>query len=193
MLEEDEEMTAFHTDRGVFFHTHMPKGLKRFRATYQRLMTWCLQSKGKGMWKPTWKRLLPTVKPSKISFGMSKRPYIQNVNMKLNPNECIFRMEEGRFLGWTERAEKALQKVKKKMGNLPTLVFLKEDETLMSPAANGRNLLHASRKSGVNTSPHNEVEGSREAKGEKVKKYQEEFMNATAPFCRFESLTFLRL
>ena len=37
MREEDEEKTAFHTDKGIFCYRKMPFGLKNAGATYQRL------------------------------------------------------------------------------------------------------------------------------------------------------------
>ncbi|GKD63358.1 hypothetical protein Tco_1305466, partial [Tanacetum coccineum] len=147
MSEEDKEMTSFHIDGGVFFHTHMSKRLKNFGATYQRLMDMVFTKQR----------------------GRNVEAYLEEikVNMKLNPYECIFGMEEGIFLGymvttkgikvdpeksaeltlhfrdmargyddegifrWTKRIEKALQKVKKEMCKLPTFIISKEDETLM--------------------------------------------------------------
>src|ERR1044071_7289277 len=38
MAYEDEDRTAFRTDRGVYCYTKMPFGLKNAGATYQRLM-----------------------------------------------------------------------------------------------------------------------------------------------------------
>ncbi|XP_022030759.1 uncharacterized protein LOC110931682 [Helianthus annuus] len=38
MKEEDEEKTAFHTDKGIFCYREMPFGLKNAGATYQRLV-----------------------------------------------------------------------------------------------------------------------------------------------------------
>nr|GEZ08898.1 hypothetical protein [Tanacetum cinerariifolium] len=38
MVEEEEEKIGFHTDEGVYYFTHMPKELKNFAATLQRMM-----------------------------------------------------------------------------------------------------------------------------------------------------------
>ena len=38
MSEEDQEKTAFFTDRGIYCYTTMPFALKNARATYQRLV-----------------------------------------------------------------------------------------------------------------------------------------------------------
>ncbi|GKA24520.1 reverse transcriptase domain-containing protein [Tanacetum coccineum] len=38
MAEEDEEKTGFHMEEGVYYFTHMPKELKNFAATLQRMM-----------------------------------------------------------------------------------------------------------------------------------------------------------
>ncbi|GKG32211.1 reverse transcriptase domain-containing protein, partial [Tanacetum coccineum] len=38
MVEGDEEKTGFHTEQGVYFFTHMPRGLKNSAATLQRMI-----------------------------------------------------------------------------------------------------------------------------------------------------------
>ncbi|GJU78688.1 hypothetical protein Tco_1275758 [Tanacetum coccineum] len=77
MSEEDEEKTTFCTDRGVFCYTQMPKGLKNSEDTYQRLMDMVFEGQ----------------------IGINK------VNMKLNPNECVFGIEKGKFLGYVVTLE----------------------------------------------------------------------------------------
>nr|GEW23554.1 hypothetical protein [Tanacetum cinerariifolium] len=77
MSEDEEEKTVtFHTKEGVYYHNHMLKGLKNSRATLQRMMD------------------------KDVEETLYK---LQRVNMKLDPNECAFGMEEGKFLG--EEAE----------------------------------------------------------------------------------------
>ncbi|GJU24347.1 hypothetical protein Tco_1162968 [Tanacetum coccineum] len=38
MVEGDEEKTRFHTEYGVYYFTHMPRGLKNSAATLQRMI-----------------------------------------------------------------------------------------------------------------------------------------------------------
>ena len=44
MSQEDQEKTAFYTDRGTYCYTTMPFGLKNAGATYQRLVNQAFQS-----------------------------------------------------------------------------------------------------------------------------------------------------
>nr|GEU88536.1 cysteamine dioxygenase [Tanacetum cinerariifolium] len=73
-MELSKRKTAFNTKEGLYCHTHMPKGLKNSEATYQRMMD------------------------KDVEETLRK---LQRVNIKLNPIECTFRMEEGKFLGYT--------------------------------------------------------------------------------------------
>ncbi|GJR64788.1 reverse transcriptase domain-containing protein [Tanacetum coccineum] len=72
MAEDDEEKIRFHTEEGVYYFTHMPKELKNFAATLQRMME----------------------KDVKETLGKLKR-----VNIKIDPIMSSFRVKEGKFLG----------------------------------------------------------------------------------------------
>ncbi|GJW18256.1 reverse transcriptase domain-containing protein [Tanacetum coccineum] len=89
MAEEDEEKTGFHMEEGVYYFTHMPKELKNFAATLQRMM--------------------------------EKHPL----------REARTRMEIAKGYGWTNEAEEAFRRIKRKSGKLPTLAIPKEGEDLM--------------------------------------------------------------
>nr|GEW61161.1 reverse transcriptase domain-containing protein [Tanacetum cinerariifolium] len=72
LAEANEEKTTFHTRQAVYCYTKMPFGLKNAGATYQRLM-------------------------DKAFEGQIGRNI--EINMKLNPKKCSFRLAEGVFLG----------------------------------------------------------------------------------------------
>ncbi|GJY55646.1 reverse transcriptase domain-containing protein [Tanacetum coccineum] len=105
---------------------------------------------------------------------------LRMVNVKIDPNKCTFRMEEGNFLGyvvttegikvdpeksaevaetfdWTSEATEAFQKIRGRLAKLPTLTVPKEGEILMSATAWDRNLLHSDRKGGTDIGSHGKV------------------------------------
>ncbi|XP_071906205.1 uncharacterized protein [Coffea arabica] len=63
MSEEDQEKTAFYTDRGIYCYTTMPFGLKNAGATY---LTKRSSPRSDGMSKPMWT----------ISFSKARRPQL---------------------------------------------------------------------------------------------------------------------
>nr|GEV26020.1 hypothetical protein [Tanacetum cinerariifolium] len=82
------------------------------------------------------------VTTKRIRAGPEKIKFIVNKSSPDKPEQiesmCLKLLDPGRFLPkpseifrWTERAEKAIQKLKWEMGKLPTLFVLKGDETLM--------------------------------------------------------------
>ncbi|GJU23525.1 hypothetical protein Tco_1156867 [Tanacetum coccineum] len=78
MAEGNEEKTRFHTEEGVYCFTHMPKGLKNSAATLQRMIE----------------------KDVEETFGKLER-----VTIKIDPDKCSFKMEEGKFLGYVVAKE----------------------------------------------------------------------------------------
>ncbi|GKC96501.1 reverse transcriptase domain-containing protein [Tanacetum coccineum] len=137
MAEDDEEKTVFHTEEGVYCFTHMLKELKNSAAKLQRMM-------------------------EKDVKEMLRK--LRRVNIKIDPTMSSFRVKEGKFLGymvteeglkadperiqeiilsptprtkeagWTNEAEKALRRIKRKLGKLQTLAIHKEGETLIKEA-----------------------------------------------------------
>nr|GEW69166.1 hypothetical protein [Tanacetum cinerariifolium] len=79
IAEKDEEKTAFITSQGIFCYSKVPFGLKNAGATYQRLVDKAL----KNILAETWRE----------------------INMKLNPKKCAFKMREGTFLGYKVDAD----------------------------------------------------------------------------------------
>ncbi|GKD59617.1 reverse transcriptase domain-containing protein [Tanacetum coccineum] len=103
MVEDDEEKTRFHTVEGVYYFTHMPKGLKNYAATLQRMMEKVLADQ-KGRNREVYLEEI-VVKSKKeqsliedVEETMNKLKW---VNMKIDPSKSTFRMNEGRFLGYT--------------------------------------------------------------------------------------------
>ncbi|GJY57428.1 reverse transcriptase domain-containing protein [Tanacetum coccineum] len=73
MAKEDEEKTAFITSQGIFCYSKMSFGLKNAGSTYQRLVDKAFQRQiGRNL----------------------------EINIKLNPKKCTFRIQEGMFLGY---------------------------------------------------------------------------------------------
>ncbi|GJS36829.1 reverse transcriptase domain-containing protein [Tanacetum coccineum] len=75
---------------------------------------------------------------------------LREINMKLNPKKCTFRVEEGMFLGykksdfqWTAKAEAAFKQMKKIIAELPTLTAPMEKEELILYLAAAREAVRA--------------------------------------------------
>nr|GEV90981.1 reverse transcriptase domain-containing protein [Tanacetum cinerariifolium] len=83
MAPDDKEMTAFYTNEGTYCYTKMPFGHKNAGATYQRLK----------------------VLNEDIAETFDN---LRRINMKLNPEKCLFEVEEGKFLGNAEPKWKAV-------------------------------------------------------------------------------------
>ncbi|KAJ0820273.1 putative nucleotidyltransferase, Ribonuclease H [Helianthus annuus] len=90
MKEEDEEKTAFHTDKGIFCYQKMPFGLKNAGATYQRLVDKAFESQiGRNMEA----YVDDLVIKSKTEYQMlddiqETFKNLRKINMKLNPEKC---------------------------------------------------------------------------------------------------------
>ncbi|KAJ0489324.1 putative nucleotidyltransferase, Ribonuclease H [Helianthus annuus] len=101
MKEEDEEKTAFHTDKGIFCYQKMPFDLKNAGATYQRLVDKAFESQiGRNMEA----YVDDLVIKSKTEYQMlddiqETFKNLRKINMKLNPEKCSFGFDEGKFLG----------------------------------------------------------------------------------------------
>ncbi|GJY38056.1 reverse transcriptase domain-containing protein [Tanacetum coccineum] len=102
MAEEDEEKTAFITSQGIFFNLKMSFGLKNVGATYQRLVDKTLQKQiGRNLEVYIDDLVIKSRTKQEIKKDVEetfKTP--REINMKLNPKKCTFRIEEGMFLGY---------------------------------------------------------------------------------------------
>ena len=102
MFHQDEEHTAFITDRGLYYYKVMPFGLKNTGATYQRLV------------KKIFAKLLGVSMEVYIDDMLVKsataRDHVTHLNqtfsvlwqtnMMLNPTKCTFVVRAGKFLGF---------------------------------------------------------------------------------------------
>ncbi|GJZ39724.1 reverse transcriptase domain-containing protein [Tanacetum coccineum] len=102
IAKEDEEKTTFITSKGIFCYSKMPFGLKNAGATYQRLVD-------KAFLKQIGRNLEVYVDDLVIKSRTEKEiirdieetfKTLREINLKLNPKKCTFRIEEGTFLGY---------------------------------------------------------------------------------------------
>ncbi|GJS88541.1 reverse transcriptase domain-containing protein [Tanacetum coccineum] len=100
--EDDEEKTGFHTEEGVYCFTHMLKELKKLRC-------YTSEDDGKAITK-----FIPKL-----------------AELKHPIREARTRMEKAKESGWTNEAEEALRRIKRKLSKLQTLAIPKEGEDLM--------------------------------------------------------------
>ncbi|GKF67824.1 hypothetical protein Tco_0197503 [Tanacetum coccineum] len=105
MAQEDEEKTAFYTDRGTYCYRKMPFRLKNAGATYQRLVDTAFQSN--------------------IAETFDN---LRKINMKLNLKKCSFGVEEGKFLRYMVTIEgiRANPKKTKAIADMQSPQTLKE-------------------------------------------------------------------
>ncbi|GJY91317.1 reverse transcriptase domain-containing protein [Tanacetum coccineum] len=101
MAENGEEKTGFHTEEGVYYFTHMPKGSKNSAATLQRMMEKVLADQ-KGRNVEVYLEEIVVKSKSEQSLVQDIEETLRKlkrVNIKIDPNTSSFRVEEGRFLG----------------------------------------------------------------------------------------------
>nr|XP_027093621.1 uncharacterized protein LOC113714021 [Coffea arabica] len=102
MSEEDQEKTAFYTDRGTYCYTTMPFGLKNAGATYQRLINRLFKNQiGRNVEAYVDDILVKSLATS--SFLSNLREVfgvLRDSRMKLNPKKCVFGVTSGKFLGY---------------------------------------------------------------------------------------------
>ncbi|KAG7591503.1 Integrase catalytic core [Arabidopsis thaliana x Arabidopsis arenosa] len=111
MNPEDQEKTAFITDRGTYCYIVMPFGLKNAGATYQRLVNMMFKDLlGKTMEVYIDDMLVKSVtSTSHIEHLEQCFAILNEFGMKLNPTKCTFAVPSGEFLGYivTERGIEA--------------------------------------------------------------------------------------
>ncbi|XP_021995783.1 uncharacterized protein LOC110892961 [Helianthus annuus] len=102
MKEEDEDKTAFRTDKGIFCYTKMPFGLRNAGATYQRLMDTVFNSDIGKTVEVYMDDLIIMSHEEDLMLNNIQRTFdsLRSVNLKLNPTKCSFGMEEGKFMGF---------------------------------------------------------------------------------------------
>ncbi|GJS98619.1 reverse transcriptase domain-containing protein [Tanacetum coccineum] len=102
MAKEDEEKTAFITSQGIFFYTKMPFGLRNTGATYQRLVDQAFHKQiGKNLKVYVDDLVIKSHTEDEIVRDIEETfKTLREINMKLNPKKCTFRVEEEMFLGY---------------------------------------------------------------------------------------------
>ncbi|GJX41496.1 reverse transcriptase domain-containing protein [Tanacetum coccineum] len=136
---KDEEKITFHTDEGVFCYTKMSFGQENDRATYQRLVDTIFKGKiGQNLEAYVDDMVIKSKADQDLIRDVEETLLaLKNVNMKLNPKKCSFRMEEGKFLGYGvtfEEIRENLEKTKAVM-NMPSPSNIKQMQSLSARLA----------------------------------------------------------
>ena len=99
---EDEEKTAFITDRGLHCYKVMPFGLKNAGTTYQRLVNKLFEPLiGRTMEVYVDYMVVKSKLQSDHHVDLRKTfEILRAFNMKLNPKKCVFGVRSGKFLGF---------------------------------------------------------------------------------------------
>ncbi|EHA8591483.1 hypothetical protein COCNU_scaffold060974G000030 [Cocos nucifera] len=100
MAPENEEKTAFITDRGLYCYRIMPFGLKNAGATYQRLVNKIFKEQiGRNM-EVYMDDILVKSRASTDHLANLKKTFdaLRKHKMKLNPTKCAFGVTSKKFL-----------------------------------------------------------------------------------------------
>jgi len=99
---EDQEKTAFITDRGLHCYKVMPFGLKNAGATYQRLVNRLFEPLiGQTMEVYVDDMIVKSKLEGDHNRDLQKTfEILRAFNMKLNPKKCVFGVRSGKFLGF---------------------------------------------------------------------------------------------
>ncbi|GJZ49978.1 reverse transcriptase domain-containing protein [Tanacetum coccineum] len=101
MAKEDEEKTVFITSQGIFCYTKMPFGLRNAGATYQRLVDKAFHKQIGNMEVYVDDLVIKSRTEDEIVKDIEETfKTLREINMKLNPKKCTFRVEEEMFLGY---------------------------------------------------------------------------------------------
>ncbi|GJU63899.1 reverse transcriptase domain-containing protein [Tanacetum coccineum] len=128
IAKEDEEKTAFITNQGIFCYTKMPFGLRNAEATYQRLVDKAFHKQiGRNLEVYVDDLVIKSRTEDEIVRDMEETfQTLREINMKLNPKKCTFRIEEGMFFGYkvsTRGLKVCLDKVKAVL-SLPKIITI---------------------------------------------------------------------
>ncbi|GKB61962.1 reverse transcriptase domain-containing protein [Tanacetum coccineum] len=139
MAQEDEEKTAFYTDRDTYCYTNMPFGLKNAGATYQRLVDTAFQSQiGRNLEAYVDDMVIKSNDEKMLIADIAETfDNLRKINMKLNPKKCSFGVEEGKFLGYMVTSEgiRANPKKTKAIADMQSPRTLKEMQSLSGKLA----------------------------------------------------------
>nr|GEX43897.1 reverse transcriptase domain-containing protein [Tanacetum cinerariifolium] len=107
MATEDDDKTAFITSQGIFCYMKMPFGLRNAGATYQRLVDEAFHKQiGRNMEVYMDDLIIKSRREDEIVRDVEETfKTLKEINMKLNPKNCAFGVEEGMFLGYKVNAK----------------------------------------------------------------------------------------
>ena len=102
MHPDDQEKTAFITERGIYCYKVMPFGLKNAGATYQTLVNAMFADQlGRTMEVYIDDMLVKSLKAADHIEHLSECfSVLRQHNMRLNPSKCSFGVSSGKFLGY---------------------------------------------------------------------------------------------
>ena len=111
MHPNDQEKTAFITEKGIFYYKVMPFGLKNAGATYQQLVNKMFPNQlGNTMEVYIDDMLIKSPHTNQYLDHLCQAfKVLRKYNMKLNPTKCSFGVAFGKFLDYmvTQRRIKA--------------------------------------------------------------------------------------
>ncbi|GJY61114.1 reverse transcriptase domain-containing protein [Tanacetum coccineum] len=107
MAREDEEKTTFIMSQGIFCYLKMLFGLKNAGATYQRLVDKAFQKQnGRNLEVYVDDLVIKSRTEEEIIQDIAETfKTLREINMKLDPKKCTFRMREGMFLSYKVNAD----------------------------------------------------------------------------------------
>ncbi|KAJ9536516.1 hypothetical protein OSB04_un000310 [Centaurea solstitialis] len=102
MHTEDQEKTAFMTDKGIYCYKVMPFGLKNAGSTYQRLVNMMFKEHLGRTMEVYIDDMLVKSERSHDHIDHLKQSFdiLRQYKMKLNPTKCSFGVRAGKFLGY---------------------------------------------------------------------------------------------
>ena len=114
MYELDEEHTSFIIDRGLYCYKEMSFDLKNVGVTYQRLVNMMFKDLIGKMMEVYVDDMLVKSKVAEDHMKHLGQMFeiLRKWHMKLNPLKCVFRVSQGKFLGFmvNQREIEATQK-----------------------------------------------------------------------------------
>ncbi|KAK0604330.1 hypothetical protein LWI29_014567 [Acer saccharum] len=139
MHPDDQEKTAFVTERGIFCYKVMPFGLKNAGATYQRLVNKMFAKMlGSTMEVYIDDMLVKSlVARQHIDHLRQSFDVLDQYGMKLNPTKCSFGVSSGKFLGYlvTQRGVEANPDQIRSIDNLESPKCIKDVQKLTGRVA----------------------------------------------------------
>ncbi|KAJ9560566.1 hypothetical protein OSB04_005726, partial [Centaurea solstitialis] len=102
MHTDDQEKTAFMTDKGIYCYKVMPFGLKNAGSTYQRLVNMMFKEHLGRTMEVYIDDMLVKSEHSTDHVAHLKQSFdiLRQYKMKLNPTKCSFGVRAGKFLGY---------------------------------------------------------------------------------------------